>query len=263
MRERRAWDEAMVDTATASETARSEAEAEPRSFSEPARRLLKAADDLFYDQGVPATTVREITGACGLSPGALYNHFSSKDELLYVLVRHRHLRLEADVADAQCLAAGDPIGELVAIVQVYIRTHVGGRRGTQVANREYRHLTEPRVEEIVAIRRRLRDRVVSVLRAGSESGVFSICGGADTRSLNITAATVLEMCINSSQWLRRGGAMGIEDIERRFAELALRLAGCDARSPQLLPIRSHPRDVTEPISSDDVDPTIPAGSRST
>jgi len=241
----------MVDTATAFEASPATPVTEPRRFSEPARRLLKAADDLFYAQGVPATTVREITGACGLSPGALYNHFSSKDELLYVLVRHRHLRLEADVITAQRLAAGEPAAELVAIVQVYIRTHIGGRRGTQVANREYRHLRGERVEEIVAIRRRLRDRVVAVLRAGSRTGVFSICGGSDTRSLTITAATILEMCINSSQWLRRGGALGIEDIEQRFAELALRLVGGESTPLRLLPVQLHPHDVTEPMTEHD------------
>jgi len=236
----------MVDTAAPEADPAPVGTALPR-VSEPARRLLKAADELFYAQGAPATTVREITGACGLSPGALYNHFSSKDELLYVLVRDRHLRLEGDVADAQRLVEGDPRAELVGIVQVYIQTHVGGRRGTQVANREYRHLNGERLDEIVAIRRRLRDRVVSVLRAGSQTGAFNICGGSDTRSLAITAATILEMCINSSQWLRRGGEMSLEDLQRRFAALALRLVGGDPEPLRLLPIESHPHDVTEPV----------------
>ena len=252
----------MVETATAFEADPATTGSEQRNFSEPARRLLKAADDLFYAQGVPATTVREITGACGLSPGALYNHFSSKDELLYVLVRDRHLRLEADVAAAQVLAAGEPMAELVGIVQVYIRTHIGGRRGTQVANREYRHLSGDRVVEVVAIRRRLRDRVVAVLRAGSRTGVFNICGGSDTRSLNITAATILEMCINSSQWLRRGGAMSIDDIERRFAELAVRLVGAEPTPLRLLPVRLHPHDVTEPRADHDANEERSASRRS-
>jgi len=216
----------MIETVAVPEADPSGEGSGQRGFSEPARRLLKAADELFYAQGVPATTIREITSACGLSPGAMYNHFSSKDELLYVLVLHRHLRLEGEVAEAQRLAAGNPVAELEAIVRVYIRTHIGGRRGTQVANREYRHLTAPRLEEVVAIRRRLRDRTVAILRAGSEAGVFSVCGGSDTKSLNITAATVLEMCINCSQWLRRGGAMSIDELEQRFVELALRMVGC-------------------------------------
>ena len=201
----------------------------PARFSAPARRLLEAADALFYSQGVPATTVREITSACGLSPGALYNHFTSKDELLYALVGHRHLRLERDVIAAQRSVVGDPIAEFVAIVEVYVRAHATGRRGAQVANREYRHLSGQRLQEVIAIRRRMRDRMVSVLRRGSRDGDFDIVGGADKKSLTITAATILEMCINCSQWFRPQGTMTIEELEQRFIELSLRMVGCTAR----------------------------------
>jgi AcrR family transcriptional regulator len=198
-----------------------------RRFSPPAYRLLEAADKLFYSQGVPATTVREITSACGLSPGALYNHFNSKDDLLYVLVGHRHLRLEREIIAAQKLAAGDPVSEFVAIVRVYVRAHAAGRQGALVANREYRHLSGPRREEVVAVRRRLRDRMVSVLRRGSRSGLFDISGGSNKRSLTITAAAVLEMCINCSQWFRPRGDMTIEELEARFIDLSLRMVGCN------------------------------------
>src|SRR3954451_15678129 len=58
------------------------------------QRLAAAAVELFYRQGALATSVRQITEACGLTPGALYNHFESKDQLLYVVVRDIHLRLE-------------------------------------------------------------------------------------------------------------------------------------------------------------------------
>ncbi len=199
-------------------------------FSEPVRRLLRAADDLFYAQGVQATTVREITGACGLSPGAMYNHFTSKEELLYVLVRHMHLRIEEEVVAAQALVAGDPVAELVAIVGVYVRAHVGARRGALVANREYRHLSGSQLAEVVAIRRRLRARLVTVLGEGVRAGVFDICGGSETGSLTLTAATVLDMCINASQWINREGALGVEELEERFAELTLRLVGYRERA---------------------------------
>jgi TetR/AcrR family transcriptional regulator, cholesterol catabolism regulator len=204
-------------------------------FSAPARRLLEAADQLFYSQGVPATTVREITNACGLSPGALYNHFTSKDELLYALVGYRHLRLEGDVIAAQKLVVGDPIAEFVAIVEVYVRAHAAGRQGAQVANREYRYLTGPRLEEVIAVRRRLRDRMVSVLRRGSRDGAFDIVGGTDKKSLVITAATILEMCINCSQWFRPQGNMTIEELEQRFIDLSLRMVGCAARASDSSP----------------------------
>lgn len=45
----------------------------------PAARRIMEADDVVFGQGATATTVREITSACEPTPGALYNHFCSKD----------------------------------------------------------------------------------------------------------------------------------------------------------------------------------------
>jgi AcrR family transcriptional regulator len=40
----------------------------------------------FAERGYPVVTVRDIMKACGLTQGALYNHFKSKDELLHDII---------------------------------------------------------------------------------------------------------------------------------------------------------------------------------
>ncbi|MDQ1361569.1 MAG: Tetracyclin repressor-like, C-terminal domain, partial [Acidimicrobiaceae bacterium] len=97
----------------------------------------------------------------------------------------------------------------------------------QVANREYRHLSGPQLDEVLAIRRRLRDRTVAVLEEGARAGVFDIWGRPESRSLTVTAATILDMCIHSSQWLHEEGPMDIDELERYFVALAMRMVGCD------------------------------------
>ena len=225
--ERAEQDVGMIDAAAVEEPASEGGDRTTRVLSEPALRLLQAADTLFYSQGAPATTVREITNACGLSPGALYNHFTSKDELLYVLVRDRHARLEEEVIAALEPLSGDPVARLTAVVEVYVRAHVGAKRGAQVANREYRHLSGPRLDEVMAIRRRLRDRTVAVLQEGARTGVFDVWGRPGSSSFTVTAATILDMCIHSSQWLHEEGPMHIGELEQYFVAMAMRMVGCD------------------------------------
>ena len=56
----------------------------------PARRrtdLLDAAERLFADQGLSATTVADITDAAGISKGSFYGYFPSKDALVEALNR--------------------------------------------------------------------------------------------------------------------------------------------------------------------------------
>jgi AcrR family transcriptional regulator len=44
--------------------------------------ILRVAGDLFTNQGYENTSIQQIAEGCGLSKGALYHHFSSKEEVL-------------------------------------------------------------------------------------------------------------------------------------------------------------------------------------
>ena len=50
------------------------------------QRILTAAVDLFVHYGYDKTTVSDIAGAAGISKGAIYLHFDSKDTLLEALI---------------------------------------------------------------------------------------------------------------------------------------------------------------------------------
>ncbi len=55
----------------------------------PARgRLLKAAAELFYAQGMAATGIDAITERAGVARKSLYNNFSSKDDLVLAYIDH-------------------------------------------------------------------------------------------------------------------------------------------------------------------------------
>jgi AcrR family transcriptional regulator len=186
----------------------------------PARDLTAAAVDLFYEQGAKATTVREITKACGLTAGALYNHFTSKEELLFTVVRGSHLALEELVAAAQS-SREDPAEQLVEIVRVYVEQHARHRKSSRVANREYPTLGDGRRAEIVEIRRRLRDRVIGVIEAGERSGAFDLGGVA----AKIAARAVIDMCVHVSAWFHEGQPLTIGELQDRYVVLALRMVG--------------------------------------
>jgi TetR/AcrR family transcriptional regulator, cholesterol catabolism regulator len=189
------------------------------------RRLASAAVELFYRQGALATSVRQITEACGLTPGALYNHFDSKDQLLYVVVRDIHLRLEKVLAAAREAVAGDPVAELSAIIGVYVARHSDHRETARVANREFPLLTGERYDEVVAIRRRLRDGLVDVLLTGQKARVFDLVGGDDRSAAALTAIPILDMCVHISEWFHEHRPLSHGDLEARYVGLALRMAG--------------------------------------
>ena len=76
----------------------------PRGVTPGARstraRIERAALDLFVARGVDAATTRDIAAAAGVSEGAIYRHFDSKDELASMIFLEIHTRLAALVREA-------------------------------------------------------------------------------------------------------------------------------------------------------------------
>ncbi len=189
----------------------------------PRRRLVDAATALFAERGSVATSVRDVTQACGLTPGALYNHFRSKEDLLGVIVRDVHLLLETSMAQAQQTVAGDPRAEFGVVVEVAVFRHARNRDRARVANREYERLTGPWRDEVLAIRGRLTRRVADVVRAGRDAGVFVL----DPEVTPLLVATaVFGMAVGVSGWFVEGTTGTSADVAHRHAVLAYRMVGC-------------------------------------
>ena len=50
--------------------------------------IMEKAIELFAENGFEATSIQQITEKCGISKGAFYLHFKSKDELISSLIDH-------------------------------------------------------------------------------------------------------------------------------------------------------------------------------
>lgn len=97
----------------------------PRGVTPGARatraRIERAALDLFVARGVDAATTRDIAAAAGVSEGAIYRHFDSKDELASMIFLEIHTRLAALVRAAAARKPG--LAEQTrAVVEAYCAT---------------------------------------------------------------------------------------------------------------------------------------------
>ncbi|WP_313799590.1 TetR/AcrR family transcriptional regulator [Cytobacillus sp.] len=59
--------------------------------------IMEKALELFAQQGIEATPVQQITDYCGISKGAFYLSFKSKDELIIALIDHFMMQIIADI----------------------------------------------------------------------------------------------------------------------------------------------------------------------
>ncbi len=91
----------------------------------PRDRILQAASELFYRQGIKATGVDAIAALAGSNKMSLYKHFPSKDDLVIAFLRKRDADFRAwfvaqidgraEHPQDKLLAVFDVIGEWLAI----------------------------------------------------------------------------------------------------------------------------------------------------
>jgi AcrR family transcriptional regulator len=61
-------------------------------------RVERAALELFAERGVDGVSIAEIAGTAGISQGALYRHYRSKEELAAYLFSEAYRRMGAELA---------------------------------------------------------------------------------------------------------------------------------------------------------------------
>jgi AcrR family transcriptional regulator len=65
-------------------------------------RIVTAAADLMYIQGIGATTLDDVIAASGVSKSQLYHHFAGKDMLVRAVIDHMGERVIERERDALC-----------------------------------------------------------------------------------------------------------------------------------------------------------------
>jgi AcrR family transcriptional regulator len=204
------------------ETPADVAERDPRP---PVEAIRAAAFTQFAERGYPVVTVRDIMKACGLTQGALYNHFKSKDELLHDIIASTQGELERQCQQAVAGAGDDPRAKLAAFVRVYVVRHCRLRVEALVANREISWLGAERVADIRRSRRAIRDILVTILNEGVERGLFDPPQIDGRRDLKAMAMAMLDQCTHVSMWYGPGGAFSEEQMAKLYADMALRAVG--------------------------------------
>src|SRR5262245_60298653 len=91
-------------------------------FPDTRDRLEQAAIRLFVQKGVAETSVRDIARAVGISEGALYRHFESKDELVWKAFESHYVAFAAQLqqlAESQTTARD----KVAAMIRGFCRAH--------------------------------------------------------------------------------------------------------------------------------------------
>ncbi|MDQ0373023.1 TetR/AcrR family transcriptional regulator [Cellulomonas humilata] len=133
--------------------------------------ITRAAVDLFSTQGYANTSVQQIVEAAGVTKGAMYHYFESKDDLLFS-VYERMLSLQTSHLE-EIVGRGTPTAQTLHDVCVdVIETSIDFLPEGTVFFRSVHMLSEPRQKEVTRRRRQYHDVFASLIERGQEEGLY-------------------------------------------------------------------------------------------
>lgn len=195
-------------------------------YTPAARKVVDAGVELFAQVGFLATTIRDLTRSCGITAPSFYNHFESKEALLYDIVSTANSALESQL-DTLGLEALDPPEALVKLVHALVTFNLTHPKEARIANREWVFLQPSMREEVNTHRRRVRALFEQALQASpTERGLLA---GAhedvpDELEIRLLAMSILNLSIASSDWYRPDRPLTIPEVADAYCRLALRMA---------------------------------------
>jgi AcrR family transcriptional regulator len=91
----------------------------PSATAKTRDRIVRAAFQLFHEQGYNGTGVATIVREAGVNPGSLYHFFESKDALLLGVLEFALGYLGEAVMNPVEARTADPVGRVFALLQQY------------------------------------------------------------------------------------------------------------------------------------------------
>lgn len=101
----------------------------------PRARILRAAHDLFYHQGIRAVGVELVAAEADTNKMTLYRHFTSKDALVAEYLQEVATEIEASWDRLAAKHATDPVGHILAwLTETGRQMERPGSRGCPITN---------------------------------------------------------------------------------------------------------------------------------
>lgn len=103
------------------------------------QKIINAAIDVFYEQGYPKASLRDIAGKVGVTQAAIYYHFRSKEEILYNIIEKSSNDLLITLQ--ACLTAEhDPLEKLKSTISQHIISLKTLQKGAKIIIEDKRFL---------------------------------------------------------------------------------------------------------------------------
>ncbi|KJC59918.1 TetR family transcriptional regulator [Bradyrhizobium sp. LTSPM299] len=176
--------------------------------------IRKAGVRLIFEQGYEAMSLRQLAAEVGIQAGSLYNHISTKQELLFDLVQD-HINDLLRQLDLALEGKTDPVERLRSFVAFHVTYHMTRKREVFIANSELRSLEPKNYDVVVTLRGAYEQRLAQILADGVSEGAFEVV------DIQVATFAIIALLTGLCTWYRPGGRLTKEAIVAAHEKLVL------------------------------------------
>jgi len=132
--------------------------------------IIAKAAKLFREKGFSATSMRDLAEHVGVEAASLYNHISSKAEILQEICFKTANNFMSHIEEVDATPNKTAIEKIQAILRFHIKQMLDNYEEVYVSDREWKHLTDPYLSNMQTQRRAYRQRIASIIEEGIRKG---------------------------------------------------------------------------------------------
>ncbi|WP_088050308.1 TetR/AcrR family transcriptional regulator [Virgibacillus dakarensis] len=178
-------------------------------------KIVQASLLLFEKHGYHGVTVNEIVEKAGASKGGFYHHFTSKDELLFV-IHDTFITYALEKATIANETFVSPTEKLRAIIKEFVKVFDLYKPHIAVFYQETIYLKSQYEVLIKRKRDQFKHIILETIREGKACGEFR-----EDLSVDITGMAILGMVNWTYKWYNQSGTKTIDEIGDIFVDLIL------------------------------------------
>lgn len=173
--------------------------------------ILGAAASLFMEKNYADVTINDIVASSGVSKGALYHHFSSKEDLYLKMMHHYLAQIRESTQDVAENSTGPCRERLFASMFAFLQLPGDLLGILRLVRRDINIFNDPvRAELIRAYQTAVPEQVETIIRAGIEAGELR---PLDARLLSWELVALVEVVLRPYS----RGVLGEPEAMAKFA----------------------------------------------
>ncbi len=178
------------------------------------QQIQQVAQNLFRTKGYGASSMRDIAKEVGVEAASLYNHFSSKEDILkdicFQMATHFFEAIEP--LEKKKFSAKQ---KLEKAIEQHVLVIVNNLDASAVFFHEWKHLKEPYLSEFKALRNKYEKKFIQIINEGFDQKLFRKV------EVKIVSFTVFSALNATYDLYKPNGKLSAKDISKNISDIII------------------------------------------